>query len=190
MKSVLKPRLWQVVLLGSVIFVQGAIAQPSVFDRLGVNHLITARILPAEKPRAPEEQAQISGLKIVMRVSDHAREVQFFGEIPVEWPDFDAAKGAAEQVIWEDKQCHQRRGLPKLTVLTVEASLDVGQSHFQISASHRRIGRQVPGDEVRPDQALQIGRDDGGRFFAFRAKTTESHVAVLLKIYEVDCILN
>jgi len=57
-----------------------------------------------------ERDARISGLRLTVRIADHARETQYFGEVPVTWPDFLAAEIAPEQKVWEDKQCHQRRG--------------------------------------------------------------------------------
>lgn len=177
------------ILLGPVIVAGTAAAPQTLLDRLGVKHTITATVAPLDIPKI-EPQTRVSDLKIAFRVSDHAREAQFFGELPISWADFLAADGAPVQTVWADKQCHQRRGLPTATIMTIEGNLDDGRSRISISASHRRTGRRLPGDEIRQAQALQGGRDDNGQYFTFRTETVESHVVVFLKIYEIDCLLN
>jgi hypothetical protein len=110
--------------------------------------------------------------------------------VPVAWPDFAAADGAPEQKIWEDRRCHQRRGLPTTTIVAVDGTLDRSSSRQPISARRRHIGLRVPTDEIRQAQSLPAGRDDHGRYLAFRIETSVSHVAVLLKVYSADCALS
>jgi hypothetical protein len=173
--------------LGCGIFIGAASAQLSPIDQSGVKHFITVAIVPAQIGNEPEPR--VSDLQVFIRISDHARETQYFGDVPVIWPEFFASKGAPEQKIWEDQACHQRRGLPKVTVVAMEGALATDQSRLAIQARHRRIGQRVPSDEIRQTQALLDGRDDLGRYLSFRTETTGSHLILLLKIYVADCKL-
>jgi hypothetical protein len=154
---------------------------------LGVKHFVTVAIVPSQTGN--ESEPRISGLQVVVRIFDHAREAQFFGDAPVTWPEFPASKGAPERKIWEDPRCHQRRGQPTVAVVAIDGSLESDQSRVAISARHRHIGLRVPADEIRQAQALPGGRDELGRYLAFRIETAGSHVVVLLKVYVVDCAL-
>jgi hypothetical protein len=164
-----------------------ASAQLSPVDQSGVKHFITAAIAPA--PIGNEPEPHITGLQVRVRISDHARETQYFGDVPVIWPEFSASKGAPEQRIWEDQACHQRRGLPKATVLAIEGTLATEERRLAVSARRRHIGQKVPSDEIRQAQSLLDGRDTLGRYLAFQTETMQSHLILLLKIYVADCKL-
>jgi hypothetical protein len=165
----------------------GAASAQSPIDRAGGKHLVTAAIVPANIGSEPEPR--ISDLQVTVRISDHARESQYFGNVPVTWPEFAAAEGAPQQKIWEDVQCHQRRGLPTATIIAIDGTRASAQSHFTISARHRHIGLMMPSDEIKQAQSLPAGRDDLGRYLAFRIETAASRLIVLLKIYVIDCAL-
>jgi hypothetical protein len=173
--------------LGCAACIGAASAQSPPLDQLGVKHFVTTAIVPAQTGN--EAEPRISGLQLVVRISDHAREAQFFGDVPLSWPEFPVASGAPERKIWEDARCHQRRGLPTVAVVAIDGSLESGQSRVAISARHRHIGLRVPPDEIRQAQSLPGGRDESGRYLAFRIETAGSHVVVLLKVYVVDCAL-
>jgi hypothetical protein len=163
-------------------FLGAASAQPGGADQLGVRHFITATL---SRTAAPSDR--ISGLLVVVRISNHARETQFFGEIPVGVATLDPAEEAPEQKIWEDERCHQRRGLPKASVISVRGTYERDQS--RLDAQLRHIGLKLPADEIMPGQSLNAGRDSAGRFFAAQTRTLRSGVTILLKIYVTDCIL-
>jgi hypothetical protein len=172
-----------------------ASAQVSPADRSGVKHVITAAVSMApartfgQTQTGKEAEQRITGLRVAVRISDHAQETQFFGDVPVNWPDFSVPEGAPDRKVWEDAKCHQQRGLPKATVAAIEGTMDSGQSQLAISARPRHIGMRVPTDEVRQAQPLPPGRDEIGRYFAFRTETAQSHVVVVLKIHMADCTL-
>jgi hypothetical protein len=174
-------------LLGCGAVIGAASAQLSPVDRTGVKHFVTAAIVPAQTGNEPGPR--ISGLQVIVRISDHIREAQFFGNVPVTWPEFAASEGAPQRTIWEDKQCHQRRGLPTATVIAIDGMLETDQSRLAILARHRHIGLRLPSNEITQAQSLPGGRDDLGRYLAFRIETAGSHVSVLLKMYVADCAL-
>jgi hypothetical protein len=178
--------------LGFGLMIDAALAQSSIFDRLGVRHSVTVSVapaLPSNQSTQTGPDAQLFDLMVTIRISDHARETQFFGDIPVTWPEFPAAEGAPEKEIWKDEQCHQRRGLPKATIAAIEGVLEAAKARLTISARPRHRGQRLPFDEIRQPIPQPGGRDDLGQYLAYRVETTESHVIVLLKIYAVDCVL-
>jgi hypothetical protein len=193
----LNPRSILAAVLGCGILMGTAAAQVGPADRSGVKHIITAAVSVASAQPSGQIGAQtgrqaeqrITGLRVTVRISDHAQETQFFGEVPVSLPDFAVSEGAPDRKVWEDAKCHQRRGLPKASVAAIEGTLEGGQSPLAISARPRHIGMRVPADEVRQALPLPEGRDELGRFFAFRTETMQSHVAVVLKIHMADCTL-
>jgi hypothetical protein len=56
-------------------------------------------------------------LTVTVRLSDHSRETNFFGDVPATITDFDPVKGSPEQEVWQDASCHHERGYPKMTVI-------------------------------------------------------------------------
>jgi hypothetical protein len=163
-----------------------ASAQPAA-DRWGVRNFITATLSLAAAPGDRDTDRRISDLVVVVRISNHARETQYFGDVPVGAPRLDSGEEASEQKIWEDERCHQRRGLPKASVISVTGAYERGQSRLE--ASLRHIGLKLPADEIVPGQSLIAGRDGAGRFFAAETRTSRSHVTIRLKIYLTDCTL-
>jgi hypothetical protein len=130
-----------------------------------VRNFITASVSLAAGPANGDVDQRISGLLAVIRILE----------------------GAAERKIWEDERCHQRRGYPKASVISVSGTYERDQSHLE--AQLRHIGLKLPADEIMPGQSLTAGHDSAGRFFAAQTRTSRSHVTILLKIYMTDCIL-
>jgi hypothetical protein len=174
-------------LLCSGIFTAAAAAQSSGADRLGVRNFVTATVSRAAGAGNGDADQRISGLLTVVRISNHARETQFYGDVPVPVATLDPLEQAPEQKIWEDERCHQRRGLPKASVISVSGTYERDQSHLE--AVLRHIGLKLPADEIMPGQSLTAGRDNAGRYFSSQTRTSRSHVAILLKMYVIDCIL-
>lgn len=181
-------RLLLCALVGWSFVAHSAAAQSSFPDRFGVRHVISARVAPFG-PAATDRELGVSDLEITVRISDHAREAQFFGEVMVAWPEFVASMGTGEQDVWTDPQCHQRRGLPKATIVAIDGMVETARSRFPVSARPRRIGLKLPEDEIRQAQPRPGGRDETGSYLAFRTETAQSHVPVLVKIHVIDCVL-
>jgi hypothetical protein len=171
----------------SGIFIGAAAAQSSGADRLGVRNFITATVSRVAGAGNGDADQRISDLLTVVRISNHARETQFYGDVPVPVATLDPLEQAPEQKIWEDGRCHQRRGLPKASVISVSGTYERDQSHLE--AVLRHIGLKLPADEIMPGQSLIAGRDSAGRYSSSQTRTSRSHVAILLKMYVIDCIL-
>lgn len=161
----------------------------------GVRHRIDA-VVSAE-PDAPilrHLRGATGALSFTVRLSANSRESRFYGMLHPSFSDIavpDAAgKTLVEQAkIWEEATCHQRRGLPKVTVTQLAASFGEGKDKLEISAINRHIGLLVPPDELTPGIKLEPSSDDRGAFFAYRAQTRNSRLNVDLKIYPIDCFL-
>ena len=91
--------------------------------------------------------------------------------------------------VWEETTCHQRRGMPKVTVVELRGAFEDAAERLDILSIVRRIGRHVPLDELTPGIKLADGRDEIGVFYALRAQTRDSRINVDLKIYVFDCAL-
>jgi hypothetical protein len=160
---------------------------------LGVRHRID--VVVSAEPDAPV-LAHLRGargsLTFTVRLSANSRESRFFGMLHPSYSDILVPDRASEPLVkqtrlWEEQACHQRRGLPKVTVTRLAGSFGEGENRMEISAINRHIGLLVPPDELTPGIKLEPGRDDGGEFYAFRAQTRDSRLNVDLKIYPIDC---
>ena len=162
---------------------------------LGVRHRID--VVVSAEPDAPILQ-RLKGAKgeltFTVRLSANSRESKFFGMLHPSFPDITLPEGSGKPLVqqtklWEEEVCHQRRGLPKVTVTQLSGHLGEGEERFEISAINRHIGLLVPPDELTPGIKLEQGSDDLGVFYAFRAQTRNSRLNVDLKIYPIDCFL-
>lgn len=130
-----------------------------------------------------------ASLAIKIRISAHARESRFFGEVTARVSDFSPINGAPEQVIWQDARCHQRRGLPKATVTAIDGSITREKVQIRVHARPRQMGLLLPLDEITPGTRLADGADQKGSFIAYRSQSKLSHLFVDVKIYAFDCDL-
>ena len=128
-------------------------------------------------------------LTVKIRISDHSQETNFFGEVPTTVSDFNPIKGSREQEVWQDTECHHERGLPKMTVVSIDGQITNGKKKLAISARYRRLGFLLPGDEVMAAKRLDSGADDRGSFVATRTETKQSRLLVDLRLYFVPCDL-
>ncbi|WP_247529969.1 hypothetical protein [Bradyrhizobium sp. 199] len=133
-------------------------------------------------------------LSFTIRLSANSKESKFFGMLRPSFPNIVVpdrpGKPLVQQTkLWEEDVCHQRRGLPKVTVTQLSGRLGEGESRIEISAINRHIGVLVPPDELTPGIKLDQGSDSFGLFYAFRAQTRNSRLNVDLKIYPIDCFL-
>jgi len=178
-------------------------AEPAFFEKAcgqarqpGIRHRIDV-VISAE-PDAPLFQRLRGGvtgeLSIAVRLSANSKESLFYGELHPAFPAVVVPDGPGKLLvqqirIWEEGLCHQRRGLPKVTVTQVRGHFGEGESRLEISSVSRHIGLLVPSDELIPGAKLDQGRDDLGEFYSSRAQTRKSRLNVDLKIYLIDCFL-
>ncbi len=160
---------------------------------LGVRHRID--VIVSAEPNAPllrDLSGAKGSLSFTVRLSANSKESRFFGMLRPSFSDIVVPEAAGQPLvkqtkIWEEEACHQRRGLPKVTVTQLAGGFGEGRDRIEISAINRHIGLLVPPDELTPGIKLEPSSDDGGPFFAFRAQTRNSRLNVDLKIYPIDC---
>lgn len=64
----------------------------------GIKHLITVLVQADPGPRESMYQTQDRAtVRVVVRISDHARETQFYGDVPVRLADFPLAEGSSRR---------------------------------------------------------------------------------------------
>ncbi|WP_247477501.1 hypothetical protein [Bradyrhizobium sp. CW9] len=164
-------------------------------QQLGVRHRID--VVVSAEPDAPIWQHMRGAkgeLSFRVRLSANSKESKFFGMLHPSFPDIVLPDGASKPLVqptklWEEQVCHQRRGLPKVTVTQLSGHFGEGEGRIEISGINRHIGLLVPPDELTPGIKLDQGSDDLGLFYGFRAQTRISRLNVDLKIYPIDCFL-
>ena len=162
---------------------------------LGVRHRID--VVVSAEPDAPiflHLKGARGDLSFTVRLSANSKESKFFGMLHPSFPDIAVPDAAGKPLVpqtklWEEEVCHQRRGLPKVTVTQLGGQFGEGEGRIEISAIVRHIGLLVPPDELTPGIKLGQGSDDLGLFYAFRAQTRNTRLNVDLKIYPIDCFL-
>ena len=160
---------------------------------LGIRHRID--VVVSAEPDAPIFQhlkGATGQLSFTVRLSANSKESKFFGMLHPTFPDIIVPDGSGKPLVqqtklWEEAACHQRRGLPKVTVTQLSGHFGEGEARIEVSAIVRHIGLLVPPDELTPGIKLDQGSDDLGLFYAFRAQTRNSRLNVDLKIYPMDC---
>lgn len=162
---------------------------------LGVRHRIDVVVsTEGDAPILKHLRGAKGAVSFTVRLSANSRESRFYGMLHPTFADILVPDKAGEPLvkqtkIWEEEICHQRRGLPKVTVTQLGGSFGGGTDKIEVSAINRHIGLLVPPDELTPGIKLEPSSDDGGAFFAFRAQTRNSRLNVDLKIYPIDCFL-
>jgi hypothetical protein len=159
----------------------------------GVRHRIDASVtLEPKSPLLTGFPGARGAVSFLVRLSANSRETRYFGMLSPSFSDIvvsDKAPLVAQTKIWEESVCHQRRGLPKVTVTSVKGAFVRDQEKFDVSAVVRHIGLHVPSDELTPGIKLPAGADEIGSFYALRAQTRDSRLNIDLKIYAFDCPL-
>jgi hypothetical protein len=145
-----------------------------------------AQDLQASKDQTSKETPKAT-LRVVVRLSDHSQETNFFGDVPASIANFDLAKGSPEQQIWQDERCHHERGFPRMLVMTVDGTIAHGSEKQAVEARRRHIGLPIPWDEILMASGLQFSADDRGPFIETRTQTKESRLSVVLKMYMLPC---
>lgn len=162
------------------------------FRKSGIRFQIKASVkADPVSPYAKQAYKQSeASLAIKIRISAHARESQFFGVVSKNFAGFFANEGSSEKLFWQDARCHQRRGLPKTTVVAIDGSIATGKKKISIHARPRQLGLLLPVDEIMQGIRLpQSGNDRAGAAIAYRSQSKSSHLLVDVKIYAFDCDL-
>lgn len=180
--------------LPAVVVFCNLFAAPAWSLEAGVRHRIDAMVSIEPGSSLIRPLRELKGtLTFFLRLSANSRESRFFGVLSPTFSDIvvsDKISGLVPQTkVWEEDICHQRRGLPKVTVIQIQGSFGAEQEKMDVMSAVRRIGLHVPPDELTPGIKLPDGRDDVGLYYALRAHTRDSRINVDLKIYAFDCHL-
>lgn len=168
----------------SMMFSDAAAAQPAQAEP-GVRFKLVATAAFAAPP--PAGETATGAIRAIFRISAHAEQAHFYGERMPAFPEFSQQAPSAAVTVWEEQACHQRRGLPKITVIAVGGTVAQGDRRTAVDARMRVIGKRLPVDEVRPGAALPAGADAEGRYRAFRTATTRSRINIDARLYVFDC---
>lgn len=182
-------------LIASCLWIGQAVAENPLakrsaidFSKNGIRFQIKAAI--RADPAAPYARQTYgraeASLTVKLRISSHARETRFYGVTSARFKDFSLISGSAEMLFWDDYKCHQRRGLPKTTVVAIDGSVATDERQIAIHARPRHLGVLLPADEIT--QGIQIA--DRVAAIAFRSQSKASHLIVDVKIYASDCELS
>jgi hypothetical protein len=166
-------------------------AGPVSADLTGVRFQIAASVKANLAVPAAREiyRHGTASLSVTIRISSHATGSQFYGEVTRAFADVLILDGSAEQVFWQDEACHQRRGLPKTTVIAVGGAVSTAKGRYDIQAVARQLGLLLPADEVTAGTKLPPGDDGKRRIIGFRSETKRSFLLIDVKIYESECDL-
>ncbi|HEY5504950.1 MAG TPA: hypothetical protein VIK28_07310 [Sedimentisphaerales bacterium] len=161
------------------------------FQKDGVKFQIKASIkADTASPYSKHDDDQnTASLAVKIRISAHATESQYFGEVSKSFPNFKPDEGSDEKLFWQDDTCHQRRGLPKTTVTTIDGTIAGEKGKVSINALPRHLGMLLPSDEISAGKRLPDGADKNGNFIAYRSQTKLSRLFVDVKVYVIDCDL-
>ena len=198
----MRPKLFYLVALiagfGCAFVAQSSRAQtasaaprPVDYQMSGIRFQIKASIQAA--PGSPyvkrDDDKSAASLDVKLRISAHAVESNYFGTNTETFPAFRLTEGSVERLFWEDAACHQRRGLPKVTVTAIDGSMQTENGRVDIAARPRQTGKLVPADEISVGRRLPGGVDKNGPFIAFSSQTSTSHIVAYVKVYTLDCLL-
>jgi hypothetical protein len=179
----------------AVTVIATLVAAPrAIAETTGVRHRIDAQISidPASALIRPGREWR-GTINPSIRVSANSRESRFYGIVAPVFTDVRLSSQVSvlvpQTTVWEETTCHQRRGMPKVTVVELRGAFEDAAERLDILSIVRRIGRHVPLDELTPGIKLADGRDEIGVFYALRAQTRDSRINVDLKIYVFDCAL-
>lgn len=130
-----------------------------------------------------------ASLTVKIRISAHAAEADFFGEVSERFEGFALNEGAPERRIWREDKCHQKRGLPKMTVTAIDGTITTQKGPMQVEARPRILGLRLPQDEISQETRLSSGAADPNLAMTYRLKTRLSHLLVDIRLFAFDCNL-
>lgn len=127
-----------------------------ILNRVGVRSQLAASVKadPASEYAMQNYDHGNASLAVKIRISVHARESQFFGEVTARVSYFSPIDGVPEQVIWQDARCHQRRGLPKETVTSIDGLITSENVQIRVQARARYLSLRLPLDEIISEQGF------------------------------------
>jgi hypothetical protein len=160
------------------------------FDTNGIRFRLAASVKADPEYAAQSYDRANATLATKVRISAHAIQSQFFGNVTAMMSDFSLVSGSPEQVIWQEARCHQRRGLPKETVVAIDGAIATEQQTMAVHARARQLGLMLPADEITQGIRLPEDSDRDGAMIAYRSQTKLSHLFVDVKMYGFDCKLN
>lgn len=155
----------------------------------GVRHQIyvSVAIGPASPLRQPSARATLT---VLLRISDHARDANFYGTVPASFADFAVSERPPEKLVWQDRACHHERGLPTTTVFALNGLLSQQRGESVISAQPRHLGKTLPADEIVAQQAFVTGRDPAGKFLVQQMVTRQSQIQIDVKLRAISCMVS
>ena len=167
------------------------ITRPIDFRTSGIRFRIAASIKadPAFSDATQYYDHSQASLVVKIRISAHARESNYFGEISETVSNFLVNEGSPEKLYWQDARCHQRRGLPKTTVTAVDGFIAAEKGQISIHARPRQLGLPLPLDEIIQGIRLPSSGSDHGAFVTYRSQLKQSHLFVDVNIYASACDL-
>jgi hypothetical protein len=161
-----------------------ALDDATALEAAGVKHALAVSI-----GADPKMTGARGGLTLVVRVSAHAQNANFAGEIPVAFEDTDLSAQTPFREIWSEKTCHERRGLPRIWVLRLTGTIAAGDDKTAIKAEMRQIGMLLPDDELRTEQRVAASNTTDSSERILQARTLKSHLLVQLKLTSTACAL-
>lgn len=165
--------------------------RPIDFQKDGIRFEIKASIkaMPGSPHVKSDDDTNRASLEVKLRISAHATESRFFGVKSATFSDFRLAEGSEEKVFLLESRCHQRRGLPKVTVVAIDGSIQTDKGRVDVAARPRQLGRVLPPDEISAGARQPNGADKIGPFVGYASQTSASRLSVNVKIYTIDCPL-
>ncbi len=180
-------------LCGSPAFAQAVSPSGKAIDfqKDGIRFEIKASVkaLPGSPHLKQDDDKNRALLEVKLRISAHATESRFFGTNSATFSDFKLGEGSEEKMFLRESSCHQRRGLPKVTVTAIDGSIQTDNGRVDIVARPRQLGRVLPPDEISAGSRQPSGTDKNGPFVGYVSQTSVSRLAVNVKIYTIDCPL-
>ncbi len=155
----------------------------------GIMHQVYVSIAFKSALESASQGLTRGSLTALIRISDHARESRFFGTVTANFRDIEMRGELPAQKVWEDQVCHQDRGLPKISVMAVNARAENQRGDSTVSSERRRVGRTIPQDELVTGQAWIAGSNQLGNFMLLRTTTRQSHIQVNVRLYTTQCDL-
>jgi hypothetical protein len=188
------PLLWLIVILSTSSGVDpAAAAQPRGVDRgtgAGVKfRLVASAGFDPESRQAARSDKALASVSVVFRISAHAIGESFYGRVAHTFTNLSPKQVSREVTVWEEGNCHQKRGLPKISVVAIGGLILDGTAQTTVSARMRQVGARLPEDEIVSGLTQLNGVDEIGNFFAYRAATRRSGLVVDQKIYALDCLI-
>jgi len=156
----------------------------------GIWFQVKAAIKPVPQPKGlgdgkAEPRASLS---VQLRISSHADGSRYYGH-PTQKFDFKLSDGSEKKLYWQDSACHPRRGLPKISVVAIDGTVERDGRSEEIKARPRQLGTRLPADEISPGSSLVRATAGERPALTFGASTKASKIDVLVKVYTVDCAL-